>query len=30
MYSFEVTMKKEDGDWKVTSARWERINQNRE
>ena len=30
MYSFDISLKKEDGDWKVTSARWEKINQNRE
>jgi hypothetical protein len=26
MYSFDVSLKKEDGDWKVTSARWNKIN----
>ncbi len=30
MYSFDVSLKKENGDWKVTSARWERFNQKRE
>jgi hypothetical protein len=30
MYSFDVLLKKEGGDWKVTSARWGQINQNSE
>ncbi len=30
MYSFDVSLKKEDGEWKVTSARWDKISQIRE
>ncbi len=28
MYTFEVVLHKEDGDWKITSARWHRAAQN--
>ena len=30
MYSFDISLKKEGGDWKVVSARWEQINQQKE